>query len=242
MIRHHRPNWFARISLSVGVLFITFWLLGLLTTRPESSPSLSEATPSEATQPPAGDKSSPPGDRERGQKSRDPSKPAGGGNPVSSDAAGAQAPMRSAVDVAKAIADGRSAGLGNSALRIDSVTLKYSPDSWGRLEPKITVKVTNTSHVTISSATVEARLYLNDETRPAAVTGNSYLFFGDRGLAAGASTEASVSLESFKDREWMVPDALNATRRMAAVRVRSTSDGKRADFGDSAEPLRDPTL
>ena len=241
-IIQRRPNWFARISLGVVGLFMAIWLFGLLTSPPKGSSPISEAAPDKAAKAPAGKKNDPAGGGAKRQKSGDPSKSAGGGSADSPRAAGAQASMQSAADVSKAIANGSSAGLGNSALRVNSVTLKYSPDVWGSLDPTITVNVTNTSEVTISSATVEARLYLNEDAKPAAVAPRSYLFFGDRGLGAGASTKVKVTLESFKDRDWKVPDALNANRRMAAVRVLSTSDGKNAEFGDSAEPLRDPNL
>lgn len=142
--------------------------------------------------------------------------------------------------VAAMIAQGKSAGLGNGALRINRVTMSYEPDVWGHEAPKIVADVTNVSDRTISSADVEARLYINNAHSPTTESKSSYLFFGDRGLPAGASAKVDVTLETFTERNWTVPDALNAQRRMAAIRVHRTTDGSNRDFGGAAPQLTDP--
>ena len=71
--------------------------------------------------------------------------------------------------------------------------LKFSmkKDGWGSLEPNLSATFTNNHSATISSIRVKARLFINGETTPVAGNtpsdGEFFVFFGDSGLAPGAS-------------------------------------------------------
>lgn len=133
---------------------------------------------------------------------------------------------------------GRNAGIGNDVLSIDAVEFRYVKGSFDRLEPELFVTVHNTSDRTISSASVDARLYLDGESKPAIDTtarGDSarlFLGFGDNGLAPGERKREEVSL--FGEDYWAIPDAINAKSRSLVLRLKEVSDGRKQAFGAAA--------
>lgn len=131
-------------------------------------------------------------------------------------------------------------GLGNDVLALEAVEFSYAKGSFDRLEPRISVTVRNTSERTISSAMLDARLYVNDESTPVLETGSRrgfgerplYLGLGDSGLAPGASATSRISL--LGNDSFSVPDAINGARRILVLRVAEVSDGRRQTFGGAA--------
>lgn len=131
-------------------------------------------------------------------------------------------------------------GLGNDVLALEAVEFSYAKGSFDRLEPRISVTVRNTSERTISSAMLDARLYVNGESTPVVETGNRrgvgeralFLGLGDSGLAPGASATSRISL--FGNDSFSVPDAINGAQRILVLRVAEVSDGRRQAFGGAA--------
>lgn len=175
----------------------------------------------------------------------DPAKPAAMGKPAEagreSRASAEPAPRQRATPMPAASASSAgNIGLGNDVLALDAVEFGYAKGSFDRLEPRITVTVRNTSERTISSAMLEARLYVNGESTPVVETGNRrglgeralYLGLGDSGLAPGASATSRISL--FGNDSFSVPDAINGTQRILVLRVAEVSDGRRQTFGAAA--------
>lgn len=131
-------------------------------------------------------------------------------------------------------------GLGNDVLALEAVEFSYAKGSFDRLEPRISITVRNISERTISSAMLDARLYVNGESTPVVETGNRrglgeralYLGLGESGLAPGASATSRISL--FGNDSFSVPDAINGSQRILVLRVAEVSDGRRQTFGGAA--------
>lgn len=111
--------------------------------------------------------------------------------------------------------------------------LKFSmkKGSFGRMEPSLSATFTNNHSATISNIRVKARLFINGETTPVAGTtardGEFYVFFGDSGLAPGASAEKSLSFFGFDMDSWKVPDVVNAQTRVVQMKIIEAEDGRK---------------
>lgn len=128
-------------------------------------------------------------------------------------------------------------GISTDVLAINDIDFGYVKGSFNNTEPNLSVLVRNTSDKTISSATFHARLYLNGEGAPALDTSSGYhpdriyMFFGDTGLAPGATSRQRLRV---KEYDWTMPDAINAKSRQLVVRVETVEDGRKKKFGDKA--------
>ena len=111
--------------------------------------------------------------------------------------------------------------------------LKFSmkKDGWGSLEPNLSATFTNNHSATISSIRVKARLFINGETTPVAGNtskdGEFYVFFGDSGLAPGASVEKALDFSPSHTGSWRVPDAINAKTHVAQMKIINALDGRK---------------
>lgn len=132
------------------------------------------------------------------------------------------------------VRSGDNVGIGNDVLHIESIAFTYRKGSFGDLEPSIQLELRNLSDRTISSARIDARLYVNRESAPIVDTdvgfrkGPLFVFFGDSGLAPGQRRKVDVSL--FGDDRWALPDAINASRRALFVRIAQVTDGRKQDL------------
>ena len=112
--------------------------------------------------------------------------------------------------------------------------LKFSmkKDSWGSLEPNLSATFTNNHSATISSIRVKARLFINGETTPVAGNtpsdGEFFVFFGDSGLAPGASASPLISFFGFDKDSWKVPDVINAKTRVVEMQIIEAKDGRKS--------------
>lgn len=112
--------------------------------------------------------------------------------------------------------------------------LKFSMknDGWGSLEPNLSATFTNNHSATISSIRVKARLFINGETTPVAGNtskdGEFYVFFGDSGLAPGASASPLISFFGFDKDSWKVPDVINAKTRVVEMQIIDAKDGRKS--------------
>lgn len=112
--------------------------------------------------------------------------------------------------------------------------LKFSmkKDSWGSLEPNLSATFTNNHSATISSIRVKARLFINGETTPVAGNtpsdGEFFVFFGDSGLAPGASASPLISFFGFDKDSWKVPDVINAKTRVVEMQILDVKDGRKS--------------
>lgn len=112
--------------------------------------------------------------------------------------------------------------------------LKFSmkKDGWGSLEPNLSATFTNNHSATISSIRVKARLFINGETTPVAGNtskdGEFYVFFGDSGLAPGASASPLISFFGFDKDSWKVPDVINAKTRVVEMQIIEAEDGRKS--------------
>ena len=122
--------------------------------------------------------------------------------------------------------------LSSSALTISAIRISYK----NRDDPSIKVTAHNNSDRTIAHAELEAALYIDGESTPVFKDG-LYLFFGDTGLPPGATQTQSIDPDAFMDRRWIMPDVLNAKKRVIAIRVAKTYDGRQQQFGDAAPPI-----
>jgi hypothetical protein len=128
--------------------------------------------------------------------------------------------------------------LSSSALTISAIRISYK----NRANPSIKVTAHNNSDRTIAYADLEAALYINGETTPVFVSSkgfgsNLFLFFGDTGLPPGATETQSINPDTFMDGRWIMPDVLNAKKRIITIRVARTYDGRKQQFGDAAPPI-----
>lgn len=105
----------------------------------------------------------------------------------------------------------------------------YESDRLGRMEPHIKIMASNTSDFTISSARLNATMYINGRQEPALTTGlgreSIYLHFGDYGLKAGESVLKTVVISGFSSRDWRKPDIMNASSRTLVLEVIEVRDG-----------------
>lgn len=122
--------------------------------------------------------------------------------------------------------------LSSSALAISAIRISYK----NRDNPSIKVTAHNNSDRTIEHADLEAALYIDGESTPV-FRGRLYLFFGDTGLPPGATETQSIDPDTFMDGRWIMPDVLNAKKRVIAIRVARTYDGRKQQFGDAAPPI-----
>ena len=112
--------------------------------------------------------------------------------------------------------------------------LKFSmkKDGWGSLEPNLSATFTNNHSATISSIRVKARLFINGETTPVAGNtrsdGEFFVFFGDSGLAPGASASPLISFFGFDKDSWKVPDVINAKTRVVEMQIIDAKDGRKS--------------
>ncbi|MNV33258.1 hypothetical protein D3C71_1246200 [compost metagenome] len=111
--------------------------------------------------------------------------------------------------------------------------LKFSlkNDGWGRMEPSLSATFINSHSATISNIRVKIRLFINGETTPVAGNtsrdGEFYVFFGDSGLAPGASAAKSMSFFGFDKDSWKVPDVVNAKTRVVEMKIIAAEDGRK---------------
>lgn len=133
----------------------------------------------------------------------------------------------------QAVAEGRSAGIGNGALRVDGVQFKLSAGNFSRQEPKITLSVTNTSDKTLSSGRADLALFINGQYTPVVSSQNLYVHMGERGLSPGESRNLDVSM-GIGDFAWTAPDILNAKQHVLVARIAGTDDGSRKAIGGAA--------
>lgn len=133
----------------------------------------------------------------------------------------------------QAVAERRSAGIGNGALRVDGVQFKPGPGSFLRQEPKITLSVTNTSDKTLSSGRADLMLFINGQDIPVVSSQNHYVHMGERGLSPGESRNVDVSM-GMGDFAWTAPDILNAKQHVLVARIAGTDDGSRKAIGGAA--------
>jgi len=155
-------------------------------------------------------------------------------SPTSTRRAGASAAATATATALKqAVAERRSAGIGNGALRVDGVQFKLGPSSFSREEPKITLSVTNTSDKTLSSGKADLMLFINGQDTPVVSSQNHYVHMGERGLAPGESRNVDVSM-GMGDFAWTAPDILNAKQHVLVARIAGTDDGSRKAMGGAA--------
>lgn len=138
-----------------------------------------------------------------------------------------------AISLKQAVAERRSAGIGNDALRVDGVQFKIGQDSFLRQEPKITLSVTNISDKTLSYGKADLMLFINGQETPVVSTQNHYMHMGKRGLSPGESRDVDVSM-TMGDFVWTAPDILNAKQHVLIARIASTDDGLRKAIGGAA--------
>lgn len=104
-------------------------------------------------------------------------------------------------------------------------------DGWGRMEPSLSATFINNHSETISSIRVKVRLFINGEITPVAGNtsrdGEFYVFFGDSGLAPGASAAESMSFFGFDKDSWKVPDVVNAKTRVVEMQIIAAQDGRK---------------
>ena len=104
-------------------------------------------------------------------------------------------------------------------------------DGWGRMEPSLSATFINNHSATISHVRVKVRLFINGETTPVAGNtssdGEFYVFFGDSGLAPGASSAQSMSFFGFDKDSWKVPDVINAKTRLVEMQIIDAKDGRK---------------
>ena len=124
--------------------------------------------------------------------------------------------------------------LSSSALTISAIRISYE----NRDNPSIKVTAHNNSNRTISHADLEAALYIDGESTPVFRDRRLYLLFGDTGLPPGSTQTQSIYPDTFMDGRWIMPDVLNAKKRVIAIRVDKTYDGRQQPFGDAARPIR----
>jgi len=127
---------------------------------------------------------------------------------------------------------GKSIGIGNDVLFVDSVVLDYKSGAFGRQEAKIKVTVTNQTDQFISSAYFHAQLFLDGGHNPVISTGRDKLFasFGEKGLAPGATVTDTIYISGFDKRKWTKPAIMNSRNRQVVLRIESVRDGSKREM------------
>lgn len=157
--------------------------------------------------------------------------------PAPAAAPGAPAHVQAAPAQPVSALSATTRGLPNAVVEFQSIAFGLGRDR----KPEVYATVRNTSGTTLSSLTLHARLYLDDEATPVADTNaaNSreqlYVFFGDNGLAPGATGRFSVFSIRWPDT-FVVPDVLNAKKRLLVLRVEEASDGRKRTLPARSAP------
>ncbi|QRN97035.1 hypothetical protein JRI60_50140 [Archangium violaceum] len=145
-------------------------------------------------------------------------------------------------EVMERFAKGEHVALDSPLLKVEKITLAMAKDAFGDLKPRIQLKVRNTSTKTLSDATYEARLFIDSQPqavideRASTLTRNGlFLWFGDQGLKAGESTTVTPVLRN--ERDWVVPDILNARRWQLVIRNNGVTDGLKNSVDVKAAPF-----
>ncbi|MFC3679090.1 hypothetical protein [Bacterioplanoides pacificum] len=133
----------------------------------------------------------------------------------------------------KHMQQGRHTAIPNNYLEITDIRLSYREGSFRSTEPFIEITVNNKTELYLSSAKLDARLYIQGQKEPAVDTSagrsreNLYIFFGDHGLKPNSTVTTRVSMGGFSEERWKSPDILNASDRQLILNLIGISDGMR---------------
>ena len=143
----------------------------------------------------------------------------------------------------KHMQEGRHTAIPNNYLEITDIRLSYREGSFRSTEPFIEITVNNKTELYLSSAKLDARLYIKGQKEPAVDTStgrgreNLYIFFGDHGLKPNSTVTTRVSLGGFSEERWKTPDILNASDRQLILNLTGISDGMKQNI-----PIQSPSF
>jgi len=127
------------------------------------------------------------------------------------------------------LANGQHVAVPSEALEITNVRFRLEQGSFSRMEPRIELTVKNTSNTLLSSARLDARLYISDRKQAVVDTENTrdklFLSFGELGLKPGATAQERIYITGFDSRDWTTPDILNAKQKQLVLKLNTLSDG-----------------
>src|SRR5690606_22706893 len=146
-----------------------------------------------------------------------------------------------ALDWRQDMEKGKHTAIPNNYLEITNIRLSYRQGSFRSMEPFIEITVKNKTELNLSSAKVDARLYINGQNEPAIDTSvgrsreNLYIFFDEYGLKPNSTVTTRVSLAGFSADRWKTPDILNANNRQLILNLTGISDGMKQNI-----PIKSP--
>lgn len=127
------------------------------------------------------------------------------------------------------LAKGQHVVVPSEILEITNVRFRLEQGSFSRIEPRIELTVKNTSNMLLSSARLDARLYISDRKLAVVDTENTrdklFLSFGELGLKPGDSAQERIYISGFDSRDWTTPDILNAKKKQLVLKLNTLSDG-----------------
>ncbi|WP_095987805.1 hypothetical protein [Cystobacter fuscus] len=139
-------------------------------------------------------------------------------------------------------AKGEHVALDSPLLKVEKLSLAITGNNSRSSKPRIQLTVRNTSTKTLSSASYDARLFIDSQPGPVVDEhdshgGTLFLSFGAQGLKPGEATTNTVTPDTFFSSAWVVPDVLNARRWQLVIRNTSVADGMNHSLDVEAPPF-----